>query len=249
VPIEAAHASLKHLQETRSGSCASSSTASRTLRGRLLTRQQKAAQEGVRAREALAKPFKHTEALAAAERKLEQIEQQMRRSQAQEVSAPPSASTDDVWPGPGTRVPPPTPSWTPPPLAPRRPAAPLSTVRTAPSALRVSSLGSLPGDKYARDALSLPNRRAKARNRTRAAPACPQSEESDPRCCSWADAIVTAAAIAPTRDDCVVAKAMAHRVPASDLKAIVRTAAPARGRRAFVPPRRVAALLLRSVSR
>jgi hypothetical protein len=83
----------------------------------------------VRAREALAKPFKHTEALAAAERKLEQIEQQMRGSQAQNASPPPSqsASTNDVWPGPGTQVPTPAPSWTrPPPAAPRKPAALLS---------------------------------------------------------------------------------------------------------------------------
>ena len=130
VPVDPAHATLKHLDENPLGLLRQLEHRVQDLdglRGRLLTRQQEAAQEGVRAREALAKPFKHTEALAAAERKLEQIEQQMRGSQAQEVSAPPSASTDDVWPGPGTRVPPPAPSWTPPPpAAPRTPAAPLS---------------------------------------------------------------------------------------------------------------------------
>jgi hypothetical protein len=130
VPAEAAHASLKHLHENPLGLVRQLEHRVQELdglRGRLLTRQQEAAQEGVRAREALAKPFKHTIALAAAERKLEQIEQQMRGSQAQEVSAPPSASTGDVWPGPCTRVSPPAPSsTTPPPVAPRRPAAPLS---------------------------------------------------------------------------------------------------------------------------
>ena len=129
VPVEWAHAGLKHLQENPLGLVRQLEHRVQDLdglRGRLLTRQQEAVQEGVRAREALAKPFKHTEALAAAERKLEQIEQQMRGSQAQEVSAPQSASTDDVWPGPGARVPPPAPSWTPPPVAPRRPAAPFS---------------------------------------------------------------------------------------------------------------------------
>ena len=129
VPVEAAHASLKHLQENPLGLVRQLEHRVQDLdglRGRLLTRQQEAAQEGVRAREALAKPFKHTDALAAAERKIEQIEQQIRGAPAQEVSAPPSASTDDVWPGPGTRVPPPPPRWTP-PVAPRMPAAPLST--------------------------------------------------------------------------------------------------------------------------
>jgi hypothetical protein len=131
VPIAPAHASLQHLQENPLGLVRQLEHRVQDLdglRGRLLTRQQEAAQEGARAREALAKPFKHTEALAAAERKLEQIEQQMRGTQAQEVSAPPSASTHDAWPGPGTRVPPPTPSSTPPPpAAPRTPAEPLST--------------------------------------------------------------------------------------------------------------------------
>ena len=76
----------------------------------------------------------------------------MRGSQAQEVSAPPSASTDDMRPGPGTRVPPPAPSsTTPPPEAPRTPAAPLSTpAERTPSALRVSSLVSCPGASGAR---------------------------------------------------------------------------------------------------
>jgi hypothetical protein len=131
VPVDPAHATLKHLDENPLGLVRQLEHRVQDLdglRGRLLTRQQGAAQEGARARVALAKPFKHTDAVAAAERKLKQIEQQMRGSQAQDVSAPPSASTDDAWPGPGTRVPQPAPSSTPPPpAAPRTPAAPLST--------------------------------------------------------------------------------------------------------------------------
>ena len=99
LPVDLAHATLKHLQENPLGLLLQLEHRVQDLDGlrrRLLTRQQEAAQEGVRARKALAKPFKHTEALAAAERKLEQIEQQMRGSHAQEVSAPPSASTDDM---------------------------------------------------------------------------------------------------------------------------------------------------------
>ena len=129
--VDPAHATLKHLDENPLGLLRQLEYRVQdldSLRRRLLTRQQEAAQEGVRAREALAKPFKHAEALTAAERKLDQIRQQMRGSPAQKVSAPPSASTHDMRPGPGTRVPPPTPSWTPPPrAAPRTPAAPLST--------------------------------------------------------------------------------------------------------------------------
>jgi hypothetical protein len=128
VPVEAAHASLKHLQENPLGLVRQLEHRVQDLdglRGRLLTQQKEAAQEGVRAREALAKPFKHTEALAVAERKLEQIEQQMRGSRVQDVLAPSSPSTDDAWPGPGTRMPPPATSLTPLPAAPRRPAAPL----------------------------------------------------------------------------------------------------------------------------
>ena len=129
VPVEEAHASLKHLAENPLGLVRQLEHRVQDLDGlrrRLLTRRQEAAQESVRAREALARPFKHTEALAAAERKLEQIEQQMRGSQPQEVSATSSASTDDA--RPATRVPPPAPSWTlPPPAAPHTPAAPLST--------------------------------------------------------------------------------------------------------------------------
>lgn len=176
LPVDPAHATLKHLDDNPLGLVRQLEHRVQDLDGlrrRLLTRQQEAAQEGARAREALAKQFKHTEALAAAERKLDQIEQQIRASQAQEVSVPPSASqsasTDDVWPRPGTGVPPPAPSWTPPPpVAPPHAArAALKAGRSAPAALRVFLLGSAPGQSTRRDALPLPNRRATARNRTR----------------------------------------------------------------------------------
>jgi len=81
VPVEPAHASLKHLQENPLGLVRQLEHRVQDLDGlrrRLVARQQEAAQEGARAREALAQPFKHAEALSTAERKLTQIEEQMR---------------------------------------------------------------------------------------------------------------------------------------------------------------------------
>jgi hypothetical protein len=83
--------------------------------------------------------------------------------------------------GPGTRVPPPTPSWTPPPAAPPGQPRRSHGRQNASAALRVSSLGTyLPRGKV-RARRSAPFRIGERKPRTRAASACPHEHHRFPR--------------------------------------------------------------------
>ncbi len=122
---EPAHATLTHLRENpltlirqlehRIGDLEG-------LQGRLAAKQQEACQEAKRAREALARPFKHSQELTAAAQHLREVTEQMRERQAppEPPAEPAPASTRDTSRGPEPPpLSPPTPS--PPPLSPPRP--------------------------------------------------------------------------------------------------------------------------------
>jgi hypothetical protein len=125
LPVDGAHATLAHLQENPLGLVRQLEHRVQDLdglRARLLTRQQEAAQEAARAREALAKPFKHADSLSAAQRLLKQLEDQMKGAQHADPSPVDAAPPGGVSTGPTTPLPPPTPRTAP---TPHRPSASL----------------------------------------------------------------------------------------------------------------------------
>jgi hypothetical protein len=92
IPCEPAHATLRHLAESPLALVRQLEYRLADLedrRGRTIVRQQEAAQESVRAREALDGPFKHGDDLEALRKELAAVIEQMRQAGLERAADPP----------------------------------------------------------------------------------------------------------------------------------------------------------------
>ncbi|WP_249011201.1 helicase-related protein [Conexibacter sp. DBS9H8] len=106
VPCEPAHATLRHLSENPLGLVRQLEHRVQdldALKARTTARQQEATQEAERAREALERPFKHTDDLQDARRQLHEITERMQNASSEmpgggDLSPPAGTSTGDTSP-------------------------------------------------------------------------------------------------------------------------------------------------------
>jgi hypothetical protein len=123
VPSEPAHASLRHLSENPLGLIRQLEHRVQdldSLRARTIARRQEAAQEAARARDALARPFKHGDDLQHARRQVHELAERMQHAS----SHPPGGEQDRTPMDDTSRDTPPTRSVDADPLPRPRPPAP-----------------------------------------------------------------------------------------------------------------------------